>query len=105
VTRFFIAPFMVALFSFSPALAEDCKFSDGAAVLQFASPTEVSVDGELDYTCDTSSAGTGVSGRMAHCSDGFEGPMVYNDDQSITFRDTIWKPTCDDTDVLGLMGN
>lgn len=97
MTKAFAAPLLAALvLSFSPALADDCHFTDGTKSLTFASPTEISIDGEKPYSCDTSSGGTGVSGRVAHCSDGFDGPVVYNDDETITFRDAVWKPTCEE---------
>lgn len=65
--------------------------------------------GGMPYGCLTSSAGTGVSGRMVSCSDETYGPLTYNDDGTITFQGATWDPKdCpDDGDeaVLDLMGN
>lgn len=103
-------PLIAALSIAPPAMAADCHFANGDTNLYFLSPMAVAVDprhGIMPYGCLTSSAGTGVAGRMVSCSDGYYGPLVYNEDETITFRDAVWKPVeCPaDDDVLDLMGN
>jgi hypothetical protein len=99
-----IAPLLAALFMVSPALADDCYFTHDAETLRFDSPTELAVSGAADYSCSTSSGGAGVVERVAHCSDGYEGSVAFNEDETVTFRDAVWEPTCpDESAVLDLM--
>lgn len=110
MVKIVVASLLLALVSSNQAIAADCHYVNGDVNLYFLSPAAIAVDpqhGLMPYACQTSSAGTGVMGRMASCTDGFYGPLVYNDDETVTFRSAVWEPACEEGDlsVLDLMGN
>lgn len=88
---------LIAALMTSPALAEECFYVSGDKELHFVSPALVAVADRTykpPYACYTSSAGTGVDGRMLGCSDGFDGPLIFTSDTTITFRDSEWDKVC-----------
>lgn len=97
---------MAAVFAAScaNAYAADCAYESSGDSLYFVSPMTAVVETAtfLPYACSLSSAGTGINGRAAHCSDGFEGGILWLDDARLTFRGREWVCT-DTTEVyLGL---
>lgn len=84
----------------APAMAADCSFVSGDHELYFVTPKLVAVADnsyrEPPYACSVLSGGTGVNFQGLDCSDGFKGPLQWNDDEAtaITFRDAEWKAVC-----------
>ena len=85
------------------ANAAGCVYwSAGGDRLEYLSPVSFQVTfGEQVYDCDTSSGGTGVLARMAHCENGYESPIVPatsvrggSDYDLLVFRDEIWYAVC-----------
>lgn len=100
---------VVALLLFSaPAMAAECSFISGDHELFFVTPQLVAVADnsyrEPPYACSVLSGGTGVNFKGLVCSDGFDGPLRWNDDEAttITFRDAVWTSTCPDNSPLDI---
>lgn len=80
----------------SPAMADFCYFT-GEGGLLYITPSTVTLDtadGRLPVACSLSSAGTGVTERIAACTDGRDGRLVWKDDTHIVFRDEVWEEAC-----------
>lgn len=84
----------------TPAIAADCSFISGEHQLYFVTPQLVAVADnsyrEPPYACSVLSGGTGVNFQGLVCSDGFEGPLRWDNDEGtvVTFRDVQWSATC-----------
>jgi hypothetical protein len=90
---------VVTALSAPAAIAAECPFVSGTQELYFVTPALVAVadrNAAPPYACYTSSAGTGVEGRMLGCSDGFDGPLVFKADDEIEFRGSTWRTDCPD---------
>lgn len=87
----------------TPALAADCMLvAPSGASLNFTTPMAFEIrHGDDVVHCTTSSAGTGLPGRIAHCEDGFDGlldPVETSPGSGVydgtRFRDAVWTRMC-----------